>query len=120
TVAKGDVSAPEPDYFDAALDLLHEAGARKAPVAEVRGWADKAAKAAEAFGPRWQLTVSVRAAQALAAQEGYADVTLAQARRAERILDPNDDAGAQLQVLEVLGRLLQKAGKAAEAKEVQA
>ena len=46
--------------------------------------------------------MSVRAAQALAAQEGYADVALAQARRAERILDPNDEAAAQLQVLEVL------------------
>jgi uncharacterized glyoxalase superfamily protein PhnB len=118
TLAKGDASSA--DYFDAALDLLHEAGPKKVPAAEVRGWADKAAKAAEAFGPRWQLTVSVRAAQALAAQEGYADVALAQARRAERILDPNDEASVQLRVLEVLARVLQKAGKAADAKEVQA
>jgi hypothetical protein len=117
TVARGDASSP--DYFDAALDLMHEAGAHKAPAAEVRGWADKAAKAAEAFGARWQLIVSLRAAQALAGQEGYADVALAQARRAERILDPNDDAATQLQVLEVLARVLQKTGKAAEAKEIQ-
>src|SRR5262249_59100717 len=58
--------ATEPQTVtEAAIDLLKQAGEKKAKIEEVRGWADKAFKTSEAYGLRWQRSVSVRLAQAL-------------------------------------------------------
>ena len=37
-----------------ALELLSQAADKKATPEEVRGWAEKAVKWAEPYGPRWQ------------------------------------------------------------------
>lgn len=109
-----------PDVFDAILTLLTEAGKKKATAEDVRGWADKAFKAADTYGPRWQREVGTRITSALVGQEAFAPVALEYARRVERMLDPNDDASVQVQPLTMLREALQKNGKADEAKEVQA
>jgi hypothetical protein len=106
--------------FAAALGLLSQAGERKAKPEEVRGWADKAFKAAEAYGPRWQREVAIRTAQALMNQEGFTAIALEHARRAERMLDPKDNAATQMRALQALAAALKKADKADEAKEVLA
>jgi hypothetical protein len=109
-----------PQLYDSVLDLLRQAGAQKAKPEEVRAWAEKAIKAAEAYGVRWQLVVALRVTQALVDQPEYAAVALAQAQRAERLLDPAEGAAAQLPVLELLAQLLRRANKAEDAKEVLA
>jgi hypothetical protein len=108
-----------PEMFNATFEMLKMAGEKKAKPDEVRGWAEQATKAAEAYGPRWQRTVALTMAQALAPQEAFAPVAIEQARRAERMLDPKDDASAQMQVLETLAQVLDKAKKPDDAKEVR-
>jgi hypothetical protein len=108
-----------PDIIDAALELLEAAGEKKAKPEEVRAWADKAAKTAEMHGPRWQRQTILAIAQLLSDQEGFANIAVTYARQAERLLDPKDKGRVQKQVLEVLAKALEKAGKADDVKEVQ-
>jgi hypothetical protein len=109
-----------PRVFNAAMEVLSEAGAHKAKPEEVRGWAEKLWKAAEPFGVRWQQEMGVRTADILSKQEGFAPIALAYAQRAERLLEPKDPARTKQRVLSVLAKSLEKSGKADEAKEVQA
>lgn len=109
-----------PEAFDAAVSLLGDAASKKVKPEEVRGWADKAYKAAEAYGPRWQREIGARITSALVNQEGFAPVALEYARRLERGLDPDEDAATQIRVLTLLSQALTKADKADEAKEIQA
>jgi hypothetical protein len=107
------------DFFDLGFELLGQVGAKKVPADEVRGWVDKLTKAAATYGPKWDKAVAVKAAAALADQAGYADIALAQARRAERMLADTDPPTARLEILDVLARSLTAANKADEAKPVQ-
>jgi hypothetical protein len=108
-----------PEAFDAYMEILGQAGARKMKVEEVRSWAEKAFKTAELYGPRWQREMSLRIAEVLAAQDGYAAVALDNARRVERLLGPNEDVAVQIRVLEVLAAALKKADKTAEVKQIE-
>src|SRR5262249_1397065 len=56
------------------------------------GWAERAFKAADAYGPRWQQELALRMAEALAHQPGLAAVAVEYGRRAER--PPAAGAGA--------------------------
>jgi hypothetical protein len=105
--------------FEAAVAVLGQAAAKKMSPDEARGIVDKVTKLAAAHGPRWERSVSLRLAGLLADQPGFADVALAQARRAERMLTDADDATARMEVLETLVRALTKANKGDEAKGYQ-
>lgn len=119
-VAKEDFARTEGGQavFDLAMDLLRQAGAQKAKPEEVRSWADRAAKLAETYGPRWQSEIAIRITESLLAQEGFAPISLEYARRAERSLDSKDDNAVQVRVLEALSAALRKADKVDDAKEV--
>ena len=106
-------------FFNAALGLLAEAADKKAKPEEVRGWAEKAYKAAEPYGPRWQQDICMQIAKALAAKDGYPDTALTYARRAERLLEPKAPAVSQFRVLNVLASALRKADKPDELMEVE-
>jgi hypothetical protein len=103
----------------AVLVLLSQAGEKKAKPEEVRSWAEKAMKAAEPYGVRWQREMAARVALALAEQDDFKTIALAYAQRAERMLEPRDDPGVKVRVLKVLAEALTKSGKDKEAKEVQ-
>ncbi len=103
--------------FDAGFTVLGQATAKKIPAEEVRGIADKITKTAAAYGPRWESTITLKLAATLADQEGFADVALAQVRRAERMMGDDAPAAMQMQVFETINRVLTKAGKADEAKK---
>src|SRR5262245_15740838 len=115
-VASGE---PNATFFDAAVELLRSAGMKKVTADDVRAWTDRTNKAAESFGVRWQQAVALRMAQALAHQKEYAAAALAQAQRAERLLDPTDPADARLIVLEVLLDLLRANEQTAELARVK-
>lgn len=104
---------------DSAVDLLKQAGEKKPKIEEVRGWADKAFKAADAYGLRWQRSVALRLAQALAPQKDFGTLAVEYARKAERLLDENDDVNVQMDVLEVVVQVMNQVGKGADAKELQ-
>jgi hypothetical protein len=103
-----------------ALSLLGRAAAKKAKPEEVRSWAARAVKAAEAYGARWHRDVILLVVDILAEQKGYEAIALTYARQAERLLEESDRPGVRKRVLEGLAAALTKAGKTDEAKEVEA
>ncbi|MGL6094685.1 MAG: hypothetical protein ACRC7O_02640, partial [Fimbriiglobus sp.] len=109
-----------PELFDAGFAVAERAAEKKLPADEVRGIADRLGKAAAAYGTRWERTVAGRLAETLAAQKGYADVALAQARKAERLLGDNPPVGPAITITETLARALEAAGKTDEAKAARA
>jgi hypothetical protein len=102
-----------------AMNLVAQADKKKAKPEEVRSWAEKAYKAAEPYGPRMQADLGLQMAEMLSEQDGYGDVAVNLARRAERGLDPKAKPAQVKHVLEVLAAALKKAGKDADAKEVE-
>ncbi|HEX3146706.1 MAG TPA: hypothetical protein VHR66_01305 [Gemmataceae bacterium] len=107
------------DFFNNLFPVIAQAAAKKLKVEDVRAYADKAAKMAEAYGSRWQRTVAFRLADVLADQEPFAAIAVEQARQGERLMTRTDDIATQLQTLDTLARVLRKAKKDADAKEVE-
>src|SRR5262245_13479840 len=113
-------TATEPQRIvESVIELAKLAGEKKAKIEEVRGWADKAFKTAEAHGPRYQRWASVRLAEALAAQKDFAPLAVEYARKTERLIDEGDDRTTQIDTLESIIGVLAQAGKADDAKELQ-
>src|SRR5262249_2372579 len=112
TVKKTD---PEKDLgpgpFEAVIRKLRQAEAKKATVAEVRGWVDKAVKDAAAFGPAWQRNIATFAAEALNNQEGYGAAAADAARVGAGLLGPKERTGLQRRVLTALLKALKDSGK---------
>ncbi len=106
--------------FEAGFVVLGQSAAKKLPIEEVRGIADKLAKAAAGYGGRWERTTALRLATTLAGQTGFADVALAQARRAERMLADDSPIALQMEVLGTLATVMAKAGKPDDAKKYTA
>jgi hypothetical protein len=106
--------------LQAALDLIRAGGDKQAKIEEVRGWADKAFRPAEAYGLRWQCSAATQLAQALLNNKAFGPVAVEYARKAERLLDPGLDANLQMGVLETVSRILATAGRADDAKQIDA
>jgi hypothetical protein len=100
--------------------LLSAASEIKAKPEEVRSWAARVSKAAEAYGPTWQRDRLLDLVNILGEQKGYESIALTYARQAERLLEDKDRPDIRRRVLNALADALQRAGKADEAKEVQA
>ena len=113
-----DTTTSASEFYSAIYPVIAQASAKKMKPEEVRAYADKATKMAEPYGPRWQRTVAFRLADSLAGQEPYVAIAVEQARQGERLLSRNDDILTQLQTLDTLARVLRKAKKDADAKEV--
>src|SRR5262245_28819257 len=111
---------PNATFFETAVELLRSAGMKQVKADDVRAWAERTNKAAEEFGVRWQQALALRMAQALAQQKEYSAVALAQAQRAEKLLDSADPSDARLIVLEVLFELLRANDQTAELARVKA
>lgn len=103
--------------FDAGFLVAANAAEKKLTAEEARGVADRLTKAAAGYGPRWERHVALRLASAFAEQTGFADVALAQAQRAERMLSADAPVAAQIEVIETVARALSKAGRTDEAKK---
>jgi hypothetical protein len=106
------------DVVRAAVTLLNHAADRKAKPEEVRRWAARAVKAAQAYGPALHRKVVLGTAEILSEQKGYEAIGLTYARQADRMLNPRDRAVVRKHVLDVLATALDRAGKAGEAREV--
>ncbi|MDB5307500.1 MAG: hypothetical protein JWO38_1702 [Gemmataceae bacterium] len=113
TVAQVDAGQP---LFEAAFTVLGRAAAKNLPTEEGRAIVERVTVAAAGYGRRWERETAVKVADTLAAQAGFADLAVAQARRAEKLLTDLDDTGARLHVLDALVRALTAAGKPGEAK----
>lgn len=103
-----------------AMSLLGKAEAQKLPPEEVRAAAEKAVRSAALYGPGWQRDVLLAVASVLTEQQGAEAIALQYARRAEGLLEERESASTQKRVLTVLAAALEKAGKADEAKKVEA
>jgi hypothetical protein len=105
-----------PSLFEAAFEVISKAAAKKIPADEVRAILDRVNKAAAGYGPRWEREITLRLAESLASQTGFADIAVAQAKRAERLLSDEDDASTRMAILETVTKALTKAGKPDEAR----
>lgn len=105
------------ELFEIGFTIIASAAEKKLTADDGRGLADKLAKASAQYGPRWERIVALRLANEFAGQEGFAEVALAQARRAERSMTDDEPVNAQLEVTGALVKVLTKAGKAEDAKK---
>ena len=95
-----------------ALELISQAADKKAKPEEVRSWADKAVKWADAYGRRWQREITIEVAEDLAEQEGYGPVALEYARQAEQSLDAEEGLGRRAAARpETLAAALERVGQ---------
>ena len=117
-VAKEALSQVEdgPELFDVAFAVLAQAGAKKLPADDARGIVERITKTAGQFGPRWERDTTLRLVEVLTAQEGLAELAVAQAKRAERLLTDDDTAATRMMVTEAIIAALTKAGKTDDAK----
>ncbi|CAN5179386.1 hypothetical protein BH11PLA2_BH11PLA2_07380 [soil metagenome] len=108
----------EAAYENAAV-VLKQAAAKKMPADEVRSIIDRVSKMATANGRRWDRYVTLKLADLLAGQPEYAEVALAQARKAERMLTDDDEITIRMATLEALVKTLLAAKKTDDAKPYQ-
>ena len=107
------------EVIDAGTLLVSQAARKKASVEDVRNWADKALKAAEAYGPSMQRETAMRLAEEMG-DKAFAAVGVEYARKAEQLLTDRSRPVERKQVLDALAEALKKAGKEEEAKEMAA
>ncbi len=105
------------EWYEAGLLVAGKAADKKLTADDARGIADKLTKVAAGYGPRWELHVALKLAGTFTAQEGFAEVGLAQAQRAERMLTDDAPLSTQLEVLGAVEGAMRKAGKADDAKK---
>jgi hypothetical protein len=103
-----------------AQELLKQAEKQKVKPAEARGWAEKAVKTAELYGPGFQRDTILNVADVLVGQKDFEKVGLPYAQKAERLLTGKESGADQKRVLDVLAVALEKTGSADEAKAIQA
>ena len=112
-------SADGAEFFEPLFPVLSQAAAKKMKAEDVRAVVDRATKLAEEFGPRWQKSVALRLADKLGETEAYLPIAIEQARQAERLMVKGDDIATQMEILDTIARVLRKAKKADELKEVE-
>jgi hypothetical protein len=110
--------ADTPMVFDAILGLMRTAQANEAKADDVKAWAAAGAKAAKAYGPRYENDFAGQMASVLVGQEGFAKLAVEYARQAEKSLTPKSSVNDQVRILGLLGRALRKSGDEAEAKAI--
>jgi hypothetical protein len=103
------------EWFEAGFLIAGKMADKKLTADDARGVADKLTKAAAAYGPRYELYVALKLATSFAAQEGFAEVAVAQAQRAERMLTDDSPLATQMEVNAAVADALTKAGKPDEA-----
>src|SRR5581483_4085319 len=109
-----------PTLFEVGYDVLDQAAAKKLPADEAKRIVGRLTALAPKYGSRWERTVAFKLTAILARQEGFADLALAEARRAEKLLTDADDTSTRVMILGAVANGLVKAGKAGEAKPYQA
>ena len=105
------------DWFELGFLVADKVAEKKMTADEARALADKLTKAATGYGPRWEMYVTLKLANSFATQEGFAEVAVAQAQRAERMLTDDSPVPTQMEVLSAVSTALTKAGKADDAKK---
>jgi hypothetical protein len=106
--------------FGAGIELLGSMAENDVGKDEAVKQAEETVKLAGAYGPEMKMLAHQQAAKKLAGSEKLAPAAADLAREAEKALDKNTPVSVQVSVLSTLKSALQKAGKAAEAKDLTA
>ena len=106
-----------PPLFNSGFVIVSQAAEKMLTPDEIRAIADRLTTAAAKYGPRWERSVATRLADDLAGQDGFADIALAQARRAERMMTDATPPADALKIIDTLARVLTKADQADEAEK---
>ncbi len=108
------------ELFRAGYLIAQNAAEVKLSAEEARSVTDKLLKAAMAYGPRWERSVVQKLSTTFATQEGFADLGLSLAQRAERMLSENPSLPEQMDILQLIAFAQEKAGQTEDAKKSQA
>lgn len=108
----------DPRAFAAVFDVIANAKEHKITPKETQELAESSLKAAEAYGPRWQLNHSLKLVEALQKDPQTSEIAIEVARRAEKQLDPKAPLDTQLRLLSILAEALKQAKRGDEAKEL--
>lgn len=108
-----------PTGYRAALELAASLAHSGAKEAEVRAEADKAIKAASAYGPLIKLQAMLQVTRVLLATGKAASLAVDYARQAEKMLTDKTSLDRQVAVLKVLRGALRQAGEKEALSDVQ-
>jgi hypothetical protein len=110
----------DPKSLTAIFDLIKEAKENKVAAKEMQEWVDSSLKAADQYGPRFQLLHNRRLLDSLLPQKDYTAVAAETARRISKQIDPKAPADTQLQMLSAISDALRKADAKDEVKALEA
>ncbi|MEZ6140536.1 MAG: hypothetical protein R3B84_08195 [Zavarzinella sp.] len=114
-----DSSATDQEFFGNLFLVLDGAEKNKMTEADVRAYVEKAMKRAEAYGTKWQETISLRIAERLIGQQAFIAIAVEQAKLPERLLTRDDTLLKQLTTLERIAQIFENK-RDAEFKEYMA
>ncbi len=105
----------DPRAFDAIFDVIARAKDNKVDVKDLQGIVEGSLKAAELYGPRFQLKHQLGLLKALQGQKMYGEIGVETARRVAKQVDASMPMDTQLEVLSQVASALRSGGQAAEA-----
>ena len=109
----------DPKAQTAIFDLIRGAKENKASTKDLQDWVDGSLKAAELYGPRYQVMQQMRLLGALQGQKTFAPVALETARRISKQIDAKAPLDTQLQLLSAVVDVLRAGGAKDEAKTLE-
>jgi hypothetical protein len=105
----------DPRALAAIVDVIGLAKDNKVEAEELQSWVDSSLKAAEMYGPRYQLKHNIRLLTALQSQKIYASIGVETARKVSKLLDPKMPLDTQAQILGLAANTLRGGGETKEA-----
>jgi hypothetical protein len=105
----------DPKAFIAIFDVINRAKENKVEAKDLQSWVDGSLKAAEMYGPRFQLKHQIRLLGALQSQKTYAEVGVEAARKVSKQIDAKMSLDMQSSVLSPAANLLRNGGQKEEA-----
>ncbi len=105
----------DPKALIAIVDVIDKAKDNKVEVKDLQAWVDGSLKAAELYGPRFQLKHNMRLLSALQGQKMYASVGVETALRMSKQIDPKMPLDTQANILSLASNALRGGGEAKEA-----
>ena len=105
----------DPRAFTAIFDVITRAKDNKVEAKDLQSWVDGSLKAAEMYGPRFQLKHQIRLLGALQTQKTYAEVGVEAARKVSKQVDAKMSLELQSSVLSPAASLLRAGGQKEEA-----
>ncbi|MSQ94250.1 MAG: DUF1223 domain-containing protein [Gemmataceae bacterium] len=109
----------DPRAFNALFDVIELAKENKLDVKDLQSLVDGSLKAAELYGPRFQMKHQLSLLKALQGQKMYAEIGIETARKIGKQVDAQMPLNTQLEILSQVAGALRAGGQAGEASTLE-